>query len=543
MKLLAWMLILSVSSFVFSQEFTAIEIQESSKNKLFQEASHKFSQGKYQATIDELQSIEVKLNNDKNPNRSLHGLIHYWQGVSYNRLQEYSKAIEEFDKALQYDYAPQDLHYEYGQALFAVEKLSESRIQFRESLKRKFKRAVSLYYIAYLSKEMGEKKKAFTFYRAIRKLPAEEANEVLQAAEFQIGDIYLDQVIKHPDAFRAVEQHVIPQYEAALAVDPQSALAMNIKAKIVALQQQYDLVLFKLRNGRPTLIPPHFLRLSQEVGYDTNVTFAPQETTIAKSDQSSLYSKTDVIGRYTFYHKNYLIFAPELRMNYTRYLKREKEIYRNDNYLIAPAIRTAYEHSLWKKPASILFDYDFNYSARNVNPEQEKLLFSSRAHTFMLGERFNYFSWGESTIRLRHRLFESFVSASNSQTTSLVFEQVKLLKENIFLFYASYDRTRVDNEIFNSDAFTVRGDFIVSRVGNTGLVPTIGLGLTSTDPINNRGVRGRELLINPSARVSKVFKKNWRGNLKYDYQQNQSKDKSNFAYKKQVYAFELEYLF
>lgn len=543
MKLLAWMLILSVSSFAFAQEQAAIEIKESSKNKLFQEASVKYSQGKYQSTIEELQAIEVKLQNEKNPNRSLYGLIHYWQGISYNRLQDYAKSIEEFDKSLQYEYAPQDIHYEYGQALFAAEKLAEARIQFRESLKRKFKRAVSLYYIAYISKEMGEKKKAFTFYRAIRKLPPEEANEVLQAAEFQIGDIYLEQVIKHPDAFRAVEQHVIPQYESALAVEPQSALAQNIRAKIIALQQQYDLVLFRLRNGRPTLIPPYFLRLSQEIGYDTNVTFAPQETTIAKSDQSSLYSRTDVIGRYTFYHKNYISFAPELRMNYTRYLKREKEIYRNDNYLIAPAIRTAYEHSLWKKPASILFDYDFNYSARNVNPAEEKLLFSSRAHTLMLGERFNYFSWGESTLRLRHRMFESFVSASDSKTTSLVFEQVKLLKQNILLFYASYDRTRVDNEIFDTDSFTLRGDFIVSKVGNTGLIPTIGLGLTSTDPVNNRAVRGRELLINPSARLSKIFKKNWRGNLKYDYQKNQSKDKANFAYQKQVFAFELEYLF
>lgn len=543
MKFLAWMLMLSVSCFALAQDQVAVEITESSKNKLFQEAALKFSQGKYQVAIEELQKVEEKIQKDKNPNRSYFGLIHYWQGIMYNRLQDYPSAIAEFQKAIQFDYSPQDLNYEYGQALFASEKLAEARLQFRESLKRKFKRSVSLYYIAYISKEMGEKKKAFTFYRAIRKLPTEEAKEVIQAAEFQIGDIYLEQVEKHPDAFRAVEQHVIPQYETALMVDPASPLAQNIKAKIISLQQQYDLVLFKLRNGRPTLIPPYFLRLSQEIGYDTNVTFAPQETTIAKADQSSIYSKTDAIGRYTFYHKNYISIAPELRMNYTRYLKREKEIYRNDNYLFAPAIRTAYEHSLWKKPASILLDYDFNYSERNVNPEKEQLLFSSRAHTFMLGERFNYFSWGESTVRLRHRLFESFVSTSNAQTTSVVVEQVKLLKENLLLFYASYDRTRVDNEIFNTDALTLRGDFIVSRVGNTGLIPTIGLGLTSTDPINNRATRGRELLINPSARLSKIFRKNWRGNLKYDYQNNQSKDKANFAYKKQIFAFELEYLF
>jgi hypothetical protein len=73
--------------------------------------------------------------------------------------------------------------------------------------------------------------------------------------------------------------------------------------------------------------------------------------------------------------------------------------------------------------------------------------------------------------------------------------------------------------------------------------PSFSLALTSTDPINDQENRGRELLINPSFRLSKTYKKNWRANARFDYQSNQSKDKTNFAYKKQVYAFELEYLF
>ena len=233
--------------------------------------------------------------------------------------------------------------------------------------------------------------------------------------------------------------------------------------------------------------------------------------------------------------------SPELRFNYTYYHNRVPQIYRNDNYLIAPALRTAFEHTLWKKPASTLIDYDFSQAQRDVNAEK-KLVFSSRSHTFMLGERFNYFTKGESIVRLRYRMFDSFLDSSDSKTMSLVFEQVVALSENTLLFYTSYDRTRVTNEIFDTDSFTFRTDFIMSRIGNIG-TPSFGLGLTSVDPINNTSERGRELLINPNFRLSKIFARHWRGNLKYDYTDNQSKDEDGFAYKKSVYSVEIEYLF
>jgi len=60
---------------------------------------------------------------------------------------------------------------------------------------------------------------------------------------------------------------------------------------------------------------------------------------------------------------------------------------------------------------------------------------------------------------------------------------------------------------------------------------------------NSRDTRGRELLINPNARFAKTFKKNWRANLKLDYQKNNLDDVLIFAYSKTIYSFELEYLF
>ena len=540
MKLIAWMLFLCVSMVSLAQE-NSPEIQTANKNILFKNAVEYFSQGKYEATVEELNSIERQLQLRNETNKQLLGLLTYWKGISYNRLQDFPAAIKSFDKALGYDYKPDDLHYEYGQALFAAEKMEEARLQFRESLKRKFKRGVSLYYIGYISKELGDRKKAYTFLKAISRLDDIESKEVVQPAEMLIGDIYLDQIEKRSDAFRSVDSYVIPQYQKALMIDEKSNLAPLIQEKIVKLQRKYDLVLFQLRNGRPTLMPPYFLRVSEEIGQDSNVTFSPAETTVSKSKQASGYSKTDVIGRYTFYHKDFLSIAPEFRFNYTYYFNRVPEIYRNDNYLLAPAVRTAYEHTLWGKPASTLFDYEYSEARRDVNAKEE-LEFSSRAHTLMIGERFNFFDGGESVVRFRYRTLESYLPSSDSTTASMVLEQIKSWGVHTFLYYMSYDRMRVDAEVFDTDSVTLRADLLMAKFRDW-FSPSFGFSVTATDPINDKENRGTEILINPSARISRVFKKNWRANLKYDYQKNSSEDEENFAFTKSIYAFELEYIF
>ncbi|HXH32160.1 MAG TPA: hypothetical protein VNJ01_15250 [Bacteriovoracaceae bacterium] len=530
MKLVAWMLLLSVSAFTHAQE-----------DAQFQKVTEYFSQGKYNATVEELNTIEAQEKAKPTPNSAVLGLTAYWKGITHSRLRNFPEAIANFDKSLGYNYVPVDIHYEYGQSLFAAEKMTEARIQFTESVKKKHKRAVSLYYIGFISKEMGDKKKAFTFFKAIDKLDPEEAQEVQQASQMQIGDIYLEQLDNQADSFKAVEKYVIPQYQKALGLGPESALAPQIKEKIAALQRKYDLILFKLRNGRPTLVPPYFIRASQEIGYDTNVIFAPAETSVSEAKQGSGYSRTDFIGRYTFYLKDFMSLAPELRFNNTYYFRRIPEIHRNDNYLIAPALRSSYEHSFHNKPASLLLDYEFNQAQRDVNARQE-LEFSSRSHTVMLGERFNYFGFGETILRLRHRVFESYISTADAKSTSLVLEQIKSFRVNTLLFYLSYDRTRVESEVFDSDSLTLRSDLIMGRYRDW-FTPSFGLALISTDPINDRENRGRELLINPNLRLSKTIGRSWRGNFRYDYQKNISKDEANFAFTKSTYGFELEYLF
>jgi tetratricopeptide (TPR) repeat protein len=525
-------------SLAFSQ--TDSDLTEVSGKTQLAKASKLFFQGKYESAISELDSVEKSIIESDKPDQKMLSLIAYLRGLSNNRIQDYPEAIKAFSKALELTYSPKDINYEYGQALYASEKLKEARIQFRESLRKKFKSAVSLYYIAFTTKEIGEKEKALTFFKSMDKLDKAEVDPLRQAVEFQIGDIYLEQVEKHKDAFRAVEKFVIPQYEKALKVDDTSALAGQIKEKIVALQRKYELVLFALRNGRPTAIPAYFIRASQELGIDTNVTFSPNETTVSKSKQSSTYSKTDFIGKYTFYHRDYISVAPEFRFNNVYYFNRVKEIYRNDNQLYAPAVRSSYEYSLLGKPAATLLDYDYNQALRDVNA-REKLDFSSRSHTFMLGERFNLFQSGETILRVRHRTFNSYLGSQNSQTWSFVAEQFKSLGSSTLLFYLSIDRARVADETFDTNAATFRTDLIMGQFRNW-FSPSMGLSMTRTDPMNNRAARGQETQYNPNLRLYKTFGR-IRGAFKYDYMRNFSRDESSFAYKKQTYGIELEYIF
>jgi hypothetical protein len=121
-------------------------------------------------------------------------------------------------------------------------------------------------------------------------------------------------------------------------------------------------------------------------------------------------------------------------------------------------------------------------------------------------------------------------------------EQVVSFPQDTVLLYASLDRNRVNFDFFDTNSFTVRADYIISRFRDI-VVPVIGLGITRVDPVNDRNDRGIETLINPSVRLIRALGKNWRGILKYDSQDYDSGDSNSFAYKKSVYGFELEYLF
>ena len=78
MKYLAWMLILFIGLSAYAQE-NSVEITSAAKDSLFQKAAKSFSQGRYQATVDELNELEKSLEKSPSTSKAQLGFIAYWQ--------------------------------------------------------------------------------------------------------------------------------------------------------------------------------------------------------------------------------------------------------------------------------------------------------------------------------------------------------------------------------------------------------------------------------------------------------------------------------
>ncbi len=502
-----------------------------------EEARELFFRGKYQASLDK---IKQALNGAEIP-LTRKGFLYYWKGLSASRLQDFGSAVESFQQALSHAYRSDDLPYELGQAYYGASLLAEAKVQFMESVRLKYKVSTSLYYIGHISRELDLREDARLAWEAVSGVADADAKETHQAAALQLSDLELEVAEEGSDVFRKIEREVIPRYEAVAKMDPASPLAAEAQKKILALQKKYNLVLFQLRNGRPTLLPPYFLRAALEGGFDTNVTFTPQETTISEARQGSAFSRAEVFARYTFYLKDFISLSPEFRTNVTHYFNRTPEIFRNDNYLVAPALRGTHEHSFFSRPAAFLFEYDFNHSERDVNGV-EKFDFSSRAHVFGIGEKFRILAAGDTVIRLRRRNFESYLPKSSSTAQGMTLEQTVPLSKSMILLTAGYERIRVNDESFSTNVQTYRGDWILPELWRK-LSFSPGLALAISDPINDRKKRGIETLLNPSLRVSRKLGHGLGLTLRLEHSDNRSKDDERFSYKRNLAALELEFVY
>jgi hypothetical protein len=532
-KILCFILFLSVAS-------ANVELNVQDK-AYFKNIANTFYSGKYEKALKELNSLYYLLKEKKELTKENLGLIFYWRGVNFKRLQDYPNAIKNFELAKKIKFIPDDLHYELAQSLFVSNKLKEAREEFKQSIQRNIKKAVSMYYVGYISYELKEYNKAYTFLKGVEKINSAEAREVKQPAAFILGDIYLELAQRESDVFSSVKKNVIPQYEMAYDIDSETNLAQKILEKKMELLKRYDLALFQFRNGRPAAYPPHLLRASAEVGIDSNVTFSPNDTTIDKSKQSSIFGKTGAFGKYSFFVDDSVSLSPEIGLSYVRYMNRQPEIFRNDNLVILLGLRNSFEYSLFKKSTSLLIDAEYTDVQRDVHAENQ-LDFNSRAHAFTLGERIIWSKSNEITLRIKQKTTDSYLDNSDSKSTSLSFDQILSFPQATVLIYIGYDVLRMKDDVFDTNSITSRCDVIFPAFKNL-FEPSFGLMMSFVDPINNRQERGKEMLINPNLRLSKNLSRNLKGHLKFDYQENRSRDEENFSYRKMISSIELEYVY
>lgn len=524
---------LLVTSLLFSI-LVHTKAAESESTKLISDFYLEFKKGSYleaAKTLKELEQFDAQ-----------RAFSYYWQGICFNKLQRFDDAIESFKKADALKANFPDMYYEYGQALYAADKLDPARKAFGKSVINNHKVGVSLYYMGFISQTMDDHKLAINYYKKVDTLPAEEKKEVIQASLYQLGEIYLLQAEKDPNPAKIVKKFVIPQYELARDVDKASTLAPEINKKIETLIEKYKLILLKMANGRPTVRPRYYLKLSEEIKYDTNVILEANAVQNKAQHRASPLSKTETMGRYGFYPNNRFSFFPEAKLNYTYHTDRDQSaVYKNDNYNIMPALRTYYEYTLFNGMATHLFDFDYGYNARDVYLKKD-LTFNSRTYTFMLGEKLNLTKMGETIIRLKRKYFYSYTELSDSETSTLGLEQTLNFPGGYTLMIVNTnDISLVRNDQQNTNTYVLRLDFITPRIMDW-VTPTISFGTTYNDPIKQKETRGLEKQYNPGLKLTRGLGK-LRINGKYDYTRNISKDKSAYDYTKSVYGLEFEYLF
>jgi tetratricopeptide (TPR) repeat protein len=510
--------------------------------KMIAKTFEHFDKGEYRITIEALSELEIFISEENLQSDKLLGLISYWRAITLKRLNEFPQALDQFRLAIKFKHNAKDLYYEYAQTLYTSELMEQAIAAFQTSARQKYKEAVSWYYVGFIQQNNKNYKKAIDAYKNIEESNDPEKKDVYQASQMQLGDIYYELAKNKRNAVQAMEKIVIPQFKKAYDYDPESRIANDIYRKIVETQRIFELVLFKLRNGRPTVQPPYFLRLSAGVTQDSNVIFASDESANITQTAASLVYNTTAMGRYTYYYKNFLSFSPEVRFAYTKHAEQDvSEIAAADNYGYNIALRNSYEYTKDKKPAGILFDYEYGYIARNIASDGN-LTFNSKSHNIMLGQRLNIFDRGESIFRYKYRNTINVTASSNATTHSFTYEQmVGFENGHTVLLYNSLDLLRSETSTNDNNALTLRADYILPRIGELG-TPSFGLGVTLTDTMAQSSSRGMETTISPSLKLTKSFGRKYRWNLKYDMIKNNSKS-TDYTFTKSIYGFDVEYVY
>lgn len=466
-----------------------------SSKKLIQNIFTTFEEGKYEIVIEILDDLESRIKKNSKLGKQIQSLVYYWKGMSYSRLNDYELAEEFLKKAVDAKYDSQDLYYEYGQVLYVSEKYKRARIAFKKSVKKKFKMAVSLYYIASISKELKDYKKSVSFYNMLEKLPKEKTQDVIQAARLEIGDIYLMQVEKRRDPFNSIKKYVIPQYRKALEVNEQNRLAEKIREKIENLERKYEITLFRMRNGKPTARPPQYIKATLLYGADDNVTLTSEENKkdLEAKEYAANYYTASFFSRYSFYPSSSFSMAPEVSAAYTKYNSEEIGIMSKNNYFLKGAIKTNFEHIYNDAPATFYFDLDYTYTADDAD-EDENLDFASTAYGLTLSEELQIFENNPSTFRFNYTTTAAEVETLSTASYGLSYEQIVLLKFCTVFWYNNYNITRFDDataKASDSNTVTSRVDLIFPTLWGL-FNPTVYASIANTNYIEDtdKGITG-----------------------------------------------------
>ncbi len=494
-----------------------------------------FKDGTYIKALEDLENIK----RDRDPN--VLGNKEYLKGIIYNRLLRYEEAIESFQKSKKYGFKIEDFYYELGQAYYANNDLLKSRAAFSKSFKLGFNKKVSLYYMAHITQIMEEYKKAKAHYTELLKLTEEEKDlKMSQIAHFQLSECLLSMAEKREEPVELVKKYVIPHLKESEKTLPNSPLAKEIRTRITDIERRYFLDPNLMKNGRNLSEKRLRARYRHEVRFDSNITLATDVPTAQSLEKETFIHEDNLNLGYQFSHSGRFIHTPELRLRNTYHTDRDAAtVYSNDTLNLTASLDNSYEHTFLGKQASALFNINYTYIARDRNSEKQKIFFS-RATTAYIGEKFNFFNFGPTTIKLKYKTYKGYTETLHNRTSSISLEQIKSLSSgNMLLILAQYDYIDRYTDSNSTTANTlIRLDYLTPNIWN-GFTLNTSLSTSLLDTKAQSDTRGLEKTITPSVELRRKVGKFLSTNLGFDYTRNISKDKQSFDYTKHVIRFEL----
>ncbi|MCT4641841.1 MAG: hypothetical protein N4A33_06035 [Bacteriovoracaceae bacterium] len=505
----------------FCDAFAALEKEELYKL---------YTNTEYESVVYELNKIQKNRTSYSRFGRSA---FHYLRGSSYLNINEFEKAKKDLLLAIKYKAKPKDIYYKLGQTYFALDEYKKARGLFKKSIQVKFNRAVSLYYAGFCSTKLRDYKSAVNLFHAIEKIPEKDKKEVIQASRMQIADIYYEQAQKKSRSLRSIKKFVIPQYEYALGYDEETNLADDIRNKIKKIQQKYELLIFKMRNGRDTAIPRYFVRGSALIGTDSNVN---QNKT---NKESSSYYNSSLFARYSFYPNNKFSIAPEIQLNYLNYLSSEDSIKANNTYSYSIGGFVTYDHYAFKRAATTYLRFSFgNNFIYDVNESGYDT--KDTPITISLSEEVRYFKDLPSTFRYIYIGTGSNIDSRKNTSHSFVYEQLMKIWGLRHYLFTSYTMTNYDtDDTNNTRAFTIRDDLLLSSLGGW-VNLSLFTSFTATSYPNNSSIENLALL-SYGINFNKPFLKKWYANL--DVILNTQSGDSNLEYNQNRVSFSLDYIY
>lgn len=438
--------------------------------------------------------------------------LNYWSGLSHNKLQEYAPAAKDLRMAQEKGSVMKDLHYEEGQAHFALKSDSDATTAFQRSVDRGYLVWPSQYYLAYISQRKGDLTEAVSRYQKIID-DSHAPVDLKQSSYFQLGEI----------AFQSEKkEESLSFFKQAVELLPESALAKTISSKYF-----------------PSASGPFGAGISQALRYDSNVVLESDSGSVEVSGKNSSISKTTAIFLKLIGSDDFFI-TPTSVLNFDWHARRsESRVVQNDSLYLAMISPIGKSHSLGSLRSTLTIEPEVGYLLRNW--DLSGLRFYQRHWAIGLAESVNFLQKEPTTLRFRFKQLTSSDLGYSANIPSFHVGQGLIFSEHLSTqmtlgseFQLAQNSTH--NLLTHRISVAMAAKELFSDVS---ALPSVTL--SSIDTRNQQSTRGTETLVNILVPFSKRIFSSLNMTLSYEFLRRISKDKENYTYAKHVLGLQLDW--